>query len=446
MRFLYGANLTSAIREVVAAGPVDLAVAFWGNEAIERLRLPENLADYRIACDAYSGACSPIALATLLDRGALVVDVPGVHAKVYRSKTQMVVCSANASTNGLNEDAEALSGLEAGAWTDDPLPLKSAANWLDKMFVAALAEGRRLRAGHIPEIARLWKIRRGTRPLRTTLADALLRDAPALRDRTERAYVYTTEDPPAGAPERYQQSPAFDKTAWDGDVWPFFWGDFQGCAPGDILLCFEKNQRSVDWAGAWFVHEPLADDGVKIWPSKQLHELMGMPLGKMDGVVRFVDAAVQAGRLSIDVKPISLTDFAKGLRSAYEDAHLARIRTEPMREAYRLLVDAAHRMRLTSSAKSGHVPAIRLHDASGRYAFAFNVNTRDLLFYLRAPAIKTSPGLVERARHAGFVVEVPVERAPRDKPKIERQIRISSPEDANRLAAWLGTELPLRGR
>jgi hypothetical protein len=443
MRFLEGTDLTKVIRQVVAAGPVDMAVAFWGNEAVERLALPETLTGYRIACDAYSGACSPTTLTTLLNRGALIVDVPGVHAKVYRSKVQMVVGSANASTNGLSEDAEALSGLEAGAWTNHYSPLESAGEWLDKMFAGALAEGRRLKAEHIPEIARLWKIRRIARPLRATLADAVLRNAPALRDRTEQAYLYTTEAPPAGVSERYQQSPSFDRSAWRRDVWPFFWGDLAGAGTGDILLCFEREKRRLDWAGAWLVQDPLEDEGVQIWPCKQLYELMGMPLGNMDDVARLADTAIETGRLFVDVGPISLADFAQALRPGFEGTHLARIRTEPVREAYRLLIGEALRMRLASSPKSGHVPAVRLHDVNGRYAFSFNVNTRDLLFYLRDPAIEASPGLVERAANAGFTIEIPQERSPRKKPKTERQIRIAAPEEAKRLAAWLATELPL---
>ena len=82
MSFRHGAGLTKAIRETVAAGPVEMAVAFWGTMACERLELPVDLSSYRIACDARSGFCSPVALGTLLRRGARVVDVRKLHAKV----------------------------------------------------------------------------------------------------------------------------------------------------------------------------------------------------------------------------------------------------------------------------------------------------------------------------------------------------------------------------
>jgi hypothetical protein len=439
MRFLHGAELTSKIRATIAAPPVDMAVAFWGDKAIERLDLPADLADYRVACDARSGACSPTALGTLIKRGAKLVDVPGLHAKVYWSETGMVVGSANASTNGLTENELAIAGLEAGIWVSDNDALDKSRTWLN----TTIASGATIKPEDLPEIKLLWDARRQSRPLRITLADALRRNSTALADRKERVYIYTTEQPPKDVVERYKRSPAFDPKGWAGRGFPFFWGDIPGVKPGEVLLCFEIEGRAFRWEGVWRVHDPLTDKGIRVWPATRLDQVLGMPLGDMLDVTRRARAALRAGRLPIDAPPISLLEFATALLPSFADDHIAKIRVEPVREAYRLLVGEAPRLGLTPSAKSGVLPAIRLHDERDRYAFSFNVNTRDLLFYLRDPALAASPDLAMRAERAGFAIEVPSERAPRDKPKTERQIRLSSPDDARRLIAWLATELPL---
>jgi len=439
MHFLHGVDLTREIRRTVSVAPVDMAVAFWGGKAIERLDLPANLAGYRIACDARSGACSPTTLGTLIERGAALVDVPGLHAKVYWSPGGMVVASANASTNGLSEEVEVASGLEAGMATTDSGLLGDAHKWLND----TIKRGTEIRPEHLPEIALLWNSRRGNRPMRTTLANALLGNSRALSDRVERAYIYTTEEPPKGVKKRYRESDAFDAEAWKGDSWPFFWGDIEGTAAGDILVCFEIAGRALRWEGVWQVYPALPGKGVTIWPARELDQIQGMPIGDMAEVMRRVRAALRAGRLQPDVGPISLAAFAAALLPKFAADHLTRIQLEPIRDAYRLLLNAAPRLGLSTSDKTGVLPAVLLHDAEGRYVFSFNVNMRDLLFYLRDPALRASPGLVQRAALAGFTVEIPQERVPRPAPKTERQIRITSPDLAARLVSWLETELPL---
>lgn len=442
MRFLHGTELTAGIRTVVTARPVDMAVAFWGDKAVERLALPDDLSGYRIACDARSGACSPTALTELLERGALVVDVPGLHAKVYWSPRRMVVGSANASTNGLAEDAEVVAGLEAGIWTDDIAAIDKAHGW----FKTILQGRNALRPVDLKEVAELWDRRRRGRPLRTTtLAEALLSNSQALTERSERVYVYTTEEAPEAVKRRYRESEAFDEEAWEKPSLPFFWGDIPGFEPDQTLLCFEIEGRAFRWEGVWHVHDRLPGKGTPIWPAREIDRLFGMPHGDMREVTRRARAAVRAGRLPVDGPRLPLSQFAAALLPSFADDHLARIQAESIRDAYRLLISETPRLGLSPSPKSGVLPAIRFHDGQNRYVFSFNVNRRDLLFYLRDRALTASPGLVARAEQAGFAIEVPRARVARDKPKTERQIRLFSSDDARRLIAWLATELPLPG-
>lgn len=441
MQFLNGTELSGAIRETVEAGPVEMAVAFWGNAALERLGLPLDLSTYRVACDARSGACSPKALKGLLERGAAIVDVVGLHAKVYRTGGRMVVTSANASTNGLAEDTGASTGLEAGMLIFDRGAIDDAGRWFETLFDSGQPVERR----HLPEIARLWARRRNDRPLRETLAQALLANAPSLRNRTVRVYVYASAELPEDVEKLARAELPREAWQWDGGYWPFFWDDMPGIEPGDELLCFAVDGANVTCEFLWQVFPPISRGKVRLWPAARIESGLGGRLGDMRPVSLLAAEAWRAGRLQIDQPPIALPTFAAALIASFRATHLALIRDGTARSAYSYLLDHLAAIGLVASPKSGRVPAVRLEDATGCYAFSFIVNRADLLFYLRDLALNASPGLARRAEAAGFIVEIPRTRKPGAKPKTERQIRIRTPDEARQLVAWLTTEMPLSG-
>ena len=98
--FVTGEHLLQAARSTVALGRADLAVAFWGPKAVDLLEMPVDASGIRVACDAFSGSCSPKALAELLRRGAKVYDSPGLHAKVCLGTGMLVVGSATPRRTG----------------------------------------------------------------------------------------------------------------------------------------------------------------------------------------------------------------------------------------------------------------------------------------------------------------------------------------------------------
>ena len=113
LQFLHGRALARAIVEALKGERRDLAVAYFGKGAMQRLGLkaPKGA---RILCDFWSGCCNPFEIELLIRGGADIRDSRGLNAKVYIGSEEAVVASANASANGL--------GLEGDEVTDRPPP------------------------------------------------------------------------------------------------------------------------------------------------------------------------------------------------------------------------------------------------------------------------------------------------------------------------------------
>lgn len=137
MTFLYGADLTQAVCDVLSGSGCDLAVAYFGKGAGRRLGLgkPKRV---RIVCDLWSGACNPYEVAALKKSGADLKNARGLHAKVYIGRDAAVVTSANASINGLGEeDGDLDLGSEAGVLLRDPGELQKVRAWFESVWDSA---------------------------------------------------------------------------------------------------------------------------------------------------------------------------------------------------------------------------------------------------------------------------------------------------------------------
>lgn len=426
MSFVHGANLTEAIQRVVRVGPADVAVAFWGNGACEKLGLPTDLHDYRIACDARSGACSPATIKELLWRGAMVVDVASLHAKVYCSSAGMVVASANASGNGLSEDTLESAGLEAGFFVNSDVDITRAREWLDKIFQA----GTPLTEADLPELNDLWKASRTGRIIRQPLCRAILAGGRGIADRGLRVYLYTAENPPAEMIERFQSSPYFDEEAWKDESYPFFCGELNDVQVGDELLCFEFSGPTASCERVWKVLAKIGQGEQAIWPVAEVARPLGRILGDPGELTSRVERAVRRGRLKLDGPPISLSALAAAVSQAAEiNDHLQRLRSQDARAAYLHLFESAEALGFQTKFSTGFVPAVQWWDSERTYLHSFIVNRDDLLFYLRLPAQRKRKGLLGLARASGFGVATNRNN--------EGQIRIKNRDQARQLTDWL---------
>jgi hypothetical protein len=431
--FKHGSQLTEAIRHVVSRAPADIAVAYWGTNACDQLHLPSDLTGYRIACDAYSGFCSPVALGEMLRRNARIVDVPALHAKVYRSKAGFVSASANASSRGLSEDPHAPFGLEAGLFETSEASMVPAVEWLDRVF----ATGRTIGQGDLPEIKQLWQRARAGRPLGATLTQAIVANSALLADRHLRVYTYTAAEPDQEATASYQATDYFDPKRPESSTQPFFWGEMPSTVSvGDELLCFEYEDGKVSCEGIWRILDRIGRGTKTIWPAALVQVSFARGLGPTREICGLARDAIRESRLEVDGKPISLPEFAAIIGS--DDAggaHLSRIVSEEARSAYRLLLERSAALGVTVSYKSGKVPAVRWHDAQCRYLFSFIPNKHDLLFYVRKPALEAAPELAAQARALALEAK--------QNPKGEQTLRVQTPADARMIIDWLQTVLPL---
>lgn len=121
-RFLYGEELSAKIREVMQGNEPCLAVAFWGDGAVQELFGNEDI-DFdslKVVCDLSMGGTNP---ETLRHLGAPSNEnlryLRGLHAKVYISTSGVVITSANASNNGIGFMGADAALIEAGVFFED---------------------------------------------------------------------------------------------------------------------------------------------------------------------------------------------------------------------------------------------------------------------------------------------------------------------------------------
>lgn len=140
IKFLHAPDdVRREITRVLSSGsPARAAVAFWGRDAERSLgitakRLRE--CGLEIICDLESGACNPQAIRDLAKLGATVRYLSKLHAKVYLGDGEVVVGSANASSNGLGlEDIEVDGSAEACLVTTDSAVVSDCEGWFADMW------------------------------------------------------------------------------------------------------------------------------------------------------------------------------------------------------------------------------------------------------------------------------------------------------------------------
>ena len=322
MTFLHGSALTTAITAIVKDGKADLAVAFWGGEAVDRLGLPQDCSNIRIACDAYSGACNPKAFEDLLARNARIVDVPGLHAKVYNNHAAMVVTSANASTNGLTENTADIPGDEAGIHVTDSASVGDATAWFETIWQGRTA----VTKDDVSDIRKLWNQRRNNRPVRSakTLASLILEDSPELQERRLWVYIYRYEEVSMPHKLEYEkltgQACEVITTSYGGSVYPFFTGKIERAEFGDEIICFEKKSRSIRFDGVWKIGAPLQGK-YSITPCTEVERPLGLdikPLSDWKKISKMVERLLKDGDLEIDSAPKPVGDFAGLIRKTAE--------------------------------------------------------------------------------------------------------------------------------
>jgi hypothetical protein len=140
-----------------------------------------------------SGACNPDVIRKLMNLGAEIKMVDGMHARIYWTRAGAIIGSANASANGLGEeDVETGSQAEAAVYTDEHEVLRKASEWFNRQWVDGVpVDEPLLRRAKV-----LWKPRRGNRPVRSknSLLHLLRKNPNWFRERPIRLLVYDYEE------------------------------------------------------------------------------------------------------------------------------------------------------------------------------------------------------------------------------------------------------------
>ncbi len=214
-------------------GPMDFAVAFWGDKALDYLGITAER-QCRILLDISAGATNPKVLSDLVrlskKNNVQAKKLDRLHAKVYLAGTQLVVGSANASANGLGaEGHEATHWKELCLLTDNAGAIHEARQWFEEQWEA----GKEIKPADIALARDLWKKRRRQRPegeLRSLL-EVAMKSPEELEDRD--FYICVTTEPMGKEDEK--QLSRISK-AEGRPVYAF--ADWPGIPIDKIMLCF----------------------------------------------------------------------------------------------------------------------------------------------------------------------------------------------------------------
>lgn len=99
-----GPQIRDCVKEILSSSPhAYIASPYWTKGTLDALGFGTGPLNGKLSvlCDLRSGACDPHAIRDMLDRGASVISVDRLHAKVYIGNGGVVVGSANATAPGL---------------------------------------------------------------------------------------------------------------------------------------------------------------------------------------------------------------------------------------------------------------------------------------------------------------------------------------------------------
>ena len=310
MKFLVGSNVKNEMSRIASAGKFDAAIAYWGGGVTDLLDFPSDMSGTRIVCDAFSGACNPTTLRELIQRGANVNFLDGLHAKVMLSGDGAIVSSANASSNGLAFEADEIDfGLEAVVSLESE-EAEHIAIWLEKIF----ARSSSLTIEDLERVEPLCRMRRNARPAgsRGSLKNAITRGDSTLHDRRFFVAVTVPDDPTEEVEEKYAES-AFgrERQSSDEEV-PYFW-DARGwrCKTGDVILSFEwdEDEEAYVYDNLWEV-QGLIDRGF-IVPLAPIKTAFGLKMTKADGrsLAKKVTRIVEKGEIDGETNLLPIERF-----------------------------------------------------------------------------------------------------------------------------------------
>ena len=146
-KFLSGDALSKAIQAIAEEDGAKMAVAFWGVGSDKWV----SGANAKVIANLQMGGTNPSALRKVQ---AEIRQCSTLHAKVYIGCDRAIICSANASINGL-----ALEGLQQAGWVEAGVlvyDLTRVSEWFEDLWNNG---SRHISAADWKEAERRWKLR-----------------------------------------------------------------------------------------------------------------------------------------------------------------------------------------------------------------------------------------------------------------------------------------------
>ena len=166
MRFLKGTEIQQQVKRLSdRSGELMAAVAYWGKDGakLTGLKRKRECRKVRIICDLLSGSCNPSEVEELMALpGVEVKTLDRLHAKVWIGGDEVILGSANASMNGLPDNAKAIinGNIEAAALLKD----RSLSHQLKEWFEKQWKKSTKIDGEILIHAKRVWKRRRPSGP------------------------------------------------------------------------------------------------------------------------------------------------------------------------------------------------------------------------------------------------------------------------------------------
>ena len=133
MSFVHGHRLSKEMKRLVSKpGPIKIAIAYWGSDALGLLGISARRSNIEILCCLKGGKSDPDVIGPFKKKAR---QSDKLHAKVIWTPREALVGSANASSNGLPQEESATKSLiEAGLLIKDKGILRSINIWFDGLY------------------------------------------------------------------------------------------------------------------------------------------------------------------------------------------------------------------------------------------------------------------------------------------------------------------------
>lgn len=269
MQFLDEVGALVKIREILrSAETAKIAVAFWGQGAIEALGLARSELEVDVVCNLDSGACNPFEIERLrkLRPHVSVKSDPRLHGKLYWTPNGLVLGSSNASTNGLAVE-EGLGGwAEANVFCEDPNVVAAALTW----FESRKSSGYEITDAHLRLAEQHWSDRRRIAPTGIELtADlgAVVRSSPEHVAWSKVKLAIYSEGLSVAAERALKADQEANPALREFDVYEDWKDEIKA---GDWLLDFELDGKGSSFGGYWSVPNPKIETELLTYVHKEI--------------------------------------------------------------------------------------------------------------------------------------------------------------------------------